>query len=288
MKEVPVPESEVKIESGRGVVGRMREFLTTPASKIMAFGIAEKNRVTAEHEDRHVDAVNFWWEQCLISKHIIMGSRGLQTTGGVKGQIGNVGEQVGVKIMERAVAGSENYLDTHESFPGRDPLVARMGRFRGDLEMLKGNYEEAEKYLREGISLYEQMTDHNERFNILELSGFLAEAEVLNGELKEGVTRAIDTYSEYKKPEWEDIKAGDEHRWLVWKSGGVHKVLRAIFDKQVDRQVDPTDKASLIEMFVESESELAEMMQNGGKKRPEMRWDEFVSMRKVLHEKGWL
>jgi hypothetical protein len=262
--------------------------MITPASKILAFGKAESNRSIAEQEGRHVDTVNYWWEQCLISKHIIMGSKSLEAQGGIKGQFGGMGEKVGMKIMERAVAGSQSYLDTHPDFPGREGLVARMGRFRGDLEILKGNYEEGQRYLREGIALYEQMNDHTERFNILELSGFLAEAEVLNGELKHGITREIETYKEYKKPEWEDLKAGDRHTWLVWKSGGVNKVLRAIFDKQIERQVEPSDQVELVAMFVESESELNEMMQNGGKKQPKMRWGEFVLMRKTLEEKGWL
>lgn len=282
------PENGEVQDGGRTQVARMREFIITPASKIKAFGLAEINRVSAEHEGRHVDTVNFWWEQCLVSKHIIMGSRGLHENGGVKGQLGGLGEKVGMKIMERAVKGSENYLDTHESFIGRDALFARMGRFRGDLEQLKGNYTEAESFFQKSIANYLKITDPKELKNILELYGFLAEVRVLNGEVKEGVTLEINNYFEYKQPDWKKFKESDPHTWLVWKSGGVNKVLRALFDKQYDRQVDPTDKASLMEMFVESESELYEMMQNGGDKKPEPRWNEFVLMRKTLQDKGWI
>jgi tetratricopeptide (TPR) repeat protein len=180
--------------------------------------------------------------------------------------------------MRKSALKAEKYINEHNVEEKRP----RSGRFLGEVEMLSRRYGKAVRYFRKSVELFSNMEDWNQRINALELSGFLAEALILNGKAQKGIDLAKRTFKAYDKGDGERLKENDYYTWAVWKSGCIIKVWHALLVKRPPLTREITQE--LIQMLDEADKILIipEGEETWGDRNFEMRKDEIEAIGKIL------
>lgn len=185
----------------------------------------------------HEHAVNFYWEKYLVGKHYLMRSRDEKDLGTFKKAFFVAR---GLSLMKIAAKESSSYIEKHKV----ESCRPRSHRFSGEIDMLSRRYKSATRHFQTGIELFEKMDDFEQRKNVLELSGFLAEALILSGRVEEGIGLAKKTFGAYDQGDGALLKEGDYYTWAVWKSGCMTKAWNAILEKKV-----PLEEDTKVELF---------------------------------------
>lgn len=181
--------------------------------------------------EAHEDVVNLYWEEYLVGKHILMYAR---DSGGLKpSRIYNMAS--GFFRMRSSANKADEYIEGHSV----DNLRARSHRFLGEVAMIESAALrkppiKAEEHFAQAVDEFRKHPDFEMRKNYLELSGFLAEAMVLNGKTDEALELAKETFQAYDDGDGTTLKATNYYEWAVWKSGCVTKLSHALIYRGVD------------------------------------------------------
>jgi len=215
-----------------------------------ALKLARKVREEALKLESHEDVVNLYWEDYLIGKHILMHARDEETDSFKKARQ----FAQGFSLMRSSAKSGFEYANQH----GVEKLKPRTHRFSGEIAMISRDYQSAIKHFETGIRLYEKMENPEERWNTLEFQGFLAEALVLSGKVKEGVDLAQETFGQY---DWSDdgllMKGEAYYQWAVWKSGCMTKLWNALLEKGGKKiPISESKKSELVVMLLLAEGAL--------------------------------
>jgi len=213
MKENLSQSSEIKIP------------LLTPETREVVFGeistIREQNGTsevlipqidqlteTAMRLGDYTSAMRLIQEKYLSSQHMVMESKlkhPLRSARGFSLMSTSLDAMIDLKTQHQ---------DTIDSV-----WSARVFRFQGRHFDLIHQYPQSEKYYRQGIRFYNNLEPIEQRYQSLELSGFLSFSLLKQSEFVwYGV--AQQTLSSFdKSPEGEWLKNQDYYTWAVWKSG---------------------------------------------------------------------
>ena len=246
LKLTPELGEEILIEIGkkREDKDRQKEALQDIRNELPRFKEAEL----------HEGVVNLYWNEYLVGKHFAMHAR---DTGGLSP--GKIYEQAaGFFRMRSSAKKALEYYEGHaEDIEEQIAayLSARSNRFLGEVSMmesvkLRRAPRKAEEHFARAVEEFEGMAELKHRINALELSGFLAEAMVLNGEIDEGIELAKETFKKYDEGDGAELKELDYYTWAVWKSGCATKISHAIIQKGVDMS-DET-KEEILQILNES------------------------------------
>jgi len=193
----------------------------------------------------HEEAVDLIWEQYLIGKHMIMEAK--EKAGVISLPKKVIEMSQGYLLMKSSAYKAQEYIDKYNVETKRP----RSGRFLGEIEMLTSNYSKAASYFEKSISLFQKMENPLDRVNALELSGFLAEALILEGKADKGIQIASETFDKYNTGDGQILKEKDYYTWAVWKSGCAIKTWRALLQKGISPSTEKKEK--LTGMITESE-----------------------------------
>jgi len=191
----------------------------------------------------HEDAVNLYWERYLVGKHYLMRARSEKGLGLFQKAFFMAR---GLSLMRTAAKESSSYIERHDV----ESCRARSHRFSGEVDMLSRRYKSAVRHFQTGVGLFEKMDRPEQRQNALELSGFLAEALVLSGNVEEGIILAKKTFRAYDEGDGALLKERDYYTWAIWKSGCMTKLWGAILDKKIPLEDDT--KIGLFSMLGEA------------------------------------
>jgi len=124
----------------------------------------------------------------------------------------------GLAIMKSTTGQMTDYQQSNQD--KIDPVVsARSSRFLGRQADLLHQYSQSEKYYRQGLSFFEQLERIDQRYQSLELSGFLAFSMLKqrkNGWF-EITQQTLSNFDNSNEGIW--LKDNDYYAWAVWKSG---------------------------------------------------------------------
>jgi tetratricopeptide (TPR) repeat protein len=230
----------------------------------------------AIRERLHEEIVDLYWEEYLIGKHMVMEVRDKQGLWNLPLKVKGIAK--GFFLMRKSALKAEKYINEHNVEEKRP----RSGRFLGEVEMFSKRYGKAVKHFRRSVELFNKQEDWSQRINALELSGFLAEALILNGKTQKGIDLAKRTFKAYDEGDGERLKENDYYTWAVWKSGCIIKVWHALFAKRPPLTREITQE--LIQMLDEADKILiiSEGEETWGDKNFEMRKDEIEAIGKIL------
>lgn len=249
MTERPLSEIEVTPETLpflRQQIGLIREEKGREEETLRLIG---RVRPEAMRIGEHEHAVNLYWEEYLVGKHILMYAR---DSGILRpSRIYNMAS--GFFRMRSSANKAAEYIEGH----GVNSLKARSHRFLGEVSMiesvaLKRPPIKAEDHFAQAVEEFKKQPDFEQRKNALELSGFLAEAMVLNGKIDGGFELAKETFQAYDVGDGATLKAANYYEWAVWKSGCVTKLSHALIHKGVE--LDEERKSELGGMLNEASS----------------------------------
>lgn len=247
-KEKIKPE---EIGQWRKEVAELREK-KNPVAQYKALVTARRVKEVAKENQMFDQAVELCWEEYLVGKHIYKGTELFAWMPGIEKL-----QQEGWKIMEQAVEESEELISEHSEDKYVKRVKPRMGRFAGEVEMLQGNYQAAIEKYEQSIKQYQQKSRMEQRINILELKGFLAEALIkAGGEQQErGIKLGVETFNQYKdSPEGKWLKENDYYTWAVWRSGCAVKTSRGLLESGVEvTELDPQIQGELAWMLIYSQ-----------------------------------
>lgn len=199
--------------------------------------------------EAHEDVVNLYWEEYLVGKHTLMYAR---DSGGLRpSRIYNMAS--GFFRMRSSANKASEYIEGH----GVDSLRARSHRFLGEVTMiesaaLRKSPIKAEEHFAQAVDEFKKHPDFKQRKNALELSGFLAEAMVLNGKIDEAFELAKETFQAYDEGDGATLKETNYHEWAVWKSGCVTKLSHALIHMGIE--LDEERKRELSRMLNEADA----------------------------------
>lgn len=188
-----LPQIKERISNLREQPGHEQEVLSL-ISKIRGFAYNT-------HLDE--DAVDLYWEEFLIQRHL-----------------GNVDAMVSVAKE------ADEYIQEFSVETKR----ARNYRFMSEASIANGNFKTAVDQASQGIRAYANMEDPRERVNVLEIRGILAEATIRMGDIDKGVNIGLATLEEFNRDDGQLLKDRDYYTWAVWKSGVIVKMWNAILD----------------------------------------------------------
>ena len=231
MTERPLSEIEVTPETLpflRQQIGFIREEKGREEETLRLIGRVRPEAIKLE---AHEHVVNLYWEEYLVGKHILMYAR--DTEGLSPSRIYNMAS--GFLRMRSSANKAAEYIEKH----GVNNLRARSHRFLGEVSMiesaaLKRPPVKAEEHFAQAVEEFKKHSDFEQRKNVLELSGFLAEAMVLNGKIDEGFALARETFQAYDVGDGAKLKAKNYFEWAVWKSGCATKLSHALIYRGVD------------------------------------------------------
>lgn len=204
-------------------------------------------RERATKLEAHEDVVNLFWEEYLVGKHYLMYKRD-------SGRLNpsRIYERAkGFLMMRSSAKKAQEYIEEHNV----DGLRARSHRFLGEVSMIESAAfrkppVEAEDHFTQAVKEFKKHPDFEQRKNYLELSGFLAEAMVLNGKIDEAFELAKETFQAYDEGDGARLKEQKYYEWAVWKSGCVTKISHALIHMGVE--LDEDRKGELSRMFDEA------------------------------------
>ena len=223
---IKLPEvTSEKLPSLREEVARLRE---QPNSEDQALRLIRHAREGAFNlgEDEHV--VNLYWEEYLVGKHIIMKARNKYGLSALPSKSKDMLR--GYRLMKASANAGQRYIE-ERSIGGA--IEARSHRFLGDLALveggfIQGRYADAVRHFEEGVRLFSEMPEWEERVNVLEMRDFLAEAQILAGDVAGGIATAQDNFSFFEEEDGRKLKESDYYTWAVWKSGCAIKLWQAL------------------------------------------------------------
>lgn len=243
MKLGPARFREIKeIDVNSETIGAIREKVfqmrETKGMELSTLHVLSHVRKEASKQELWKDVTELWHEQALVGKHLVMAKEMIpRSLRKITHPLELVTDFLGIWLMEQAVKKSDSILDKPLEFEGKDFLRRRQGRFRGDVLMQKGHYEQAVDQFDQSIALFDQLPASDsllDRANILEIKGFKADGLIRlseNKDLKEGVKLGLSTYNEYETTqEGQELKEKDFARWVTWKAGSVCKMTKALLD----------------------------------------------------------
>jgi len=167
----------------------------------------DKIRQQAEKIGDFTTATVLYQEKLLCVQHLIMENK--------KNPI-KIGK--GLLIMK---ATSDQMIGLQKSHKDEiDPIVnARSFRFLGRQSDFFHQHNQSEKYYRQGLKFFEPLKQIDQRYQSLELSGFLA-FSLLKQKKSGWLELTQKTLSDFdNSPEGSWLKDGDYYTWAVWKSG---------------------------------------------------------------------
>lgn len=228
-----------EIASMREEKGREKETLQ----------LIEKVRPEAVKLGEYEHVVNLYWEEYLVGKHILMYAR--DSKGLKPSKIYNMAS--GFIRMRSSAKKAQEYIEEHSI----DILRARSHRFLGEVAMiesasLKRPAKKAEEHFGQAVEEFKQSPDFGQRVNALELSGFLAEAMVLNGKVDEGIEIAKSIFKAYDEGDGLTLKEKDYFTWAIWKSGCATKISHALVHKGAE--LSNNRRGEITQMLEEAES----------------------------------
>ncbi|EKE00159.1 MAG: hypothetical protein ACD_22C00082G0002 [uncultured bacterium] len=207
------------------------------------------------------------WEKALVWQHIAMSEEAKETpdTSIILDAISK---------MEDYSLGADKLINKHDL----EDKKATSHRFLGQLYRYKRDYVKAEMEYTAGISIFEGKQD----VSALELKGFLACTMVLNSKVDEGVALAIKTFEEFDTdPAAIKLMEEDYYKWAVWKSGIIPRLVKALWDNNIQ-----FDKVRLDKYLQESESVITnpKVKVTWGDDKFKFRVDEIAKTRSVLEK----
>lgn len=156
--------------------------------------------------------MQFYQEEFLCAQHMVMEEK----TKGFKAN--PIRAAKGILIMNKTAKNMEKFMNKNEE--KIDPVVKnRVFRFLGRQADYQGNYSKSEGYYRQGLIYFDFSTKLEEKFNRLELTGFLSYSLIKQGK-GEGVNLTKQTLKDFdESPEGKWLKENNYYTWAVWKSG---------------------------------------------------------------------
>lgn len=213
----------------------------------LALKLIPRIREGAEQSGLWSDAINLHWEEYLVGKHILGAAEHYAWAPGSL-----LIRQLGLGIMQRSVSEADDLTVAHIRDEKVLKTVMRRGRFVGELAMIDGNYKEAIAQYQASITNYEGHPEWEERVKGYEIKGFLAEAYMMDGQVKRGVTVAEKAFEALAG---EDGAKLDEFTRVVWRSGVVIKACRGLIEQGWD-VVRVLSETRLVVMLRIAEQEL--------------------------------
>ncbi len=170
----------------------------------------------------HEDAVDFFWEEYLYGKHLVMDERDVNRKGSER-------YNQGLEMMRKMAKEAHQYIVEHSV----EEKLTRSHRFMGEISQFDGDFNSAVRHFSQAISLFDEEKDFGQRINGLELRGFLAEALVRTGAIDEAIDLAVNTFEFYDKGDGKVLREKDYDTWAIWKTGVPIKVWHGVFDSNV-------------------------------------------------------
>jgi len=137
----------------------------------------------------------------------------------------------GVLVMKSMIGQMIDYQQNH----GKeiDPIIsARTPRFLGRLADHLHLYSQSEKYYRQGLDFFEPLERIDQKYQSLELSGFLA-FSLLKQNKPGWFELTQKTLSDFdNSPEGSWLKDSDYKTWAIWKSGIENRNADALLDSK--------------------------------------------------------
>src|SRR4030042_3907215 len=154
----------------------------------------------------------FYQEEFLCGQHMVMEEKAKRL------KANPIRAAKGMLIMNKTAKNMEKYMNENEE--KIDPVVKnRVFRFLGRHADYQGKYSKSENYYRKGLVYFDSSTEPEERFNQLELMGFLSYSLIKQGK-EEGIDLAEQTLTDFdESPEGKWLKENNYYTWAVWKSG---------------------------------------------------------------------
>ena len=155
--------------------------------------------------------VQLYQEEFLSAQHMVMEEKAKKL------EIKPLRTDKGLFIMENTSKEMEKYTKDENL----DPVIkARIFRFLGRYMDYNGKSEKSEDFYRKGLEYFDQSTKPEERFNRLELLGFLSFSLIKQGKTEEGINLVHQTLKDFDQSvEGKRLKENDYYAWAVWKSG---------------------------------------------------------------------
>lgn len=169
----------------------------------------------------HEDVVDFYWEEYLYGKHLVMDERDV-------GRKGSERYNQGVAMMRQMGEEAHQYIVEHNV----EEKLTRSHRFMGEISQFDGDFSSAVKHFSQAISLFDEESSFDQRINGIELRGFLAEALILTGSTDEAIGLAVETFEFYDKGDGKLLREKDYDTWAIWKAGVPIKVWHGVFDSK--------------------------------------------------------
>jgi len=170
----------------------------------------------------HEDAVDFFWEEFLCGKHLVMDERNEDREGSGR-------YNQGLEMMRKMAKEAHQYIVEHNV----ESKLTRSHRFVGEISQFDGDFDSAVRHFSQAISRFDEEKDYGQRINGLELRGFLAEALVRAGAINEAIDLAVNTFELYDKGDGEVLREKDYDTWAIWKSGVPIKAWQGVFDGKI-------------------------------------------------------
>jgi hypothetical protein len=176
--------------------------------------------------------------------------------------------------MKRASTDLAKYMEKHEDEV--DPRERAFGfRTLGRIADINKNYSESETFYKKSLSYFDSLTKPEDRFNRLELAGFLAVSQIKQGN-EQGLHLAVQTLKDFDtSPEGVLLKEKNYSAWAVWKSGLGIRVAEYLGSKK-----DPEHTKLAREMFDDVESIL--QTPDGNQNVLKSRFNELNAAKRVL------
>lgn len=229
------PRIEVTLENLPNLRAQIAAFREQPDRQEAALRNIREVREGAIVIGEHEHVVNLFWEEYLVGKHMLMAAISDDDKGKALDMMRTSAQAAAVYIHDNSV----------------DSMRPRSHRFLGEVAMRAGDTKGAVEHFRHGISLFEQMRDPAQRVNALELSGFLAEALIRDGQVDAGIDTAVRTFEAYDSGDGAELRERDYYTWAVWKSGAATKAWSAILG--TGQMPQGTNKDKLMGMLDASE-----------------------------------
>ncbi|MBU0572755.1 hypothetical protein KKH23_02540 [Patescibacteria group bacterium] len=214
------PSFEIKVTSEN--LPRIRKEIAEKREEFGAKAVINDIRLYREkmiEAELHEAAVDFFWEEYLYGKHLVMDERDIDKKGSER-------YDQGLEMMREMAKDAHQCITEHNV----EKKLTRSHRFMGEISQFDGDYDSAVRHFSLAISRFDDEKDFSQRINGLELRGFLAEALVLTGAINEAIDLAVNTFEYYDKGDGAALKGKDYDTWAIWKSGVPIKVWHGVFD----------------------------------------------------------
>jgi hypothetical protein len=243
MTERPIINIEITSEN----LPRIREEIAKKREEFGAETVIGDIRFYREkmiEAELHEDAVDFFWEEYLYGKHLVMDERDVDRKGSER-------YNQGLGMMRKMAKEAHQYIVKHNV----KNKLTRSHRFVGEMSQFDGDLDSAVRHFSQAISRFDEEEDFDQRINGLELRGFLAEALVLTGAIDEAVDLTVNTFEFYDKGDGKILKEKDYDTWAIWKTGVPIKVWHGVFDSNAS--LSNEQRKALENMLDQADSVLA-------------------------------